>query len=157
RDAAQLEPDEAAVDADAVLGVDEVVADGEVAERLDRGGVGPARLRALALARAEDLLLGHHGEALDREREALGERGDADLDAARARPAPDRPRRALDARGDPVLCEERAQALGVRERGGGEHAAPAVGAPDAELSGERGQRALAAARPSELAAQVVVR
>src|SRR5262249_20027185 len=50
RDAAQLEPDEAAVDADAVLGVHEVVADREVAERLDGGRVGPAGLRALALA-----------------------------------------------------------------------------------------------------------
>src|SRR5262249_8028223 len=142
---------------DAVLGMHEMVADREVAERLDGGGVGPAGLRALALARAEDLLLGHHGEALDREREALRERGDADLDRARPRPAPDRPRRALDARGDAVLGEERAQALGVRERGGGEHRAPALRAPDAELAGERRQRSLAAARAGELATQVVVR
>ena len=123
RDTAQLEVDEAAVDADAVLGVHEVVARRELRERLERGARGPGRVHRGAAfgARSEDLLLGDEREAVRGQREALGERGGADLDAPGRRPAPARARLGLDRRVDLVVGEQAAQPLGVRERARREH------------------------------------
>ena len=112
-DAAQLELDQPAVDADPVLGVHQVVARRELGERVDGGAVGPARgAPPLLLARTEDLLLGDHGELLDRQREALGERRHAHLDAPGRRPAPGRLRLGRRPRLDPVLA--RAACAGAR-------------------------------------------
>ena len=72
----ELQLDQAAVDADAVLGVHQAGRPARAGpRRLDRRRPRASATRAPALlARAEDLLLGHDGEPLDRQHEALGER-----------------------------------------------------------------------------------
>ena len=107
-------------------------------------------------ARPEDLLLGDEREPIGRQREALGEIGDADLDAPGRRPAPARARLGLDRRGDLIVGEQPAQALGVRERARREHDPVARGAPLGDPARERRERGLARPRARERRAQLGV-
>ena len=154
-DSTQRQIDEAAVDPDPVFDVDQRVAGGELGEGLDFGPLGPAGPGAPFLPGTENFLFGDDRELLERKCEAFGERSRPHLDAPGTRPPPHGSRLLGRAGLDSVLREEGAQALGARERRGGEHDAPAVAAPLLEQLDERGEGAVGAAGLDELPPQLV--
>ena len=84
---------ESAVDADAVVDMDEVVAGGELRDPVELLPVPPAGARTAPFSDSEDLLVAHDRERLVRPDEPLAPDVDhAQLEAPRKRPMPDRPR-----------------------------------------------------------------
>jgi hypothetical protein len=153
-DSAQRQAHQAAVVPDAVLGVDQGVAGGQLGEGFDRRTLGPGAAMAPLLARSEDLLLGDHGELLEREHEPLGQRCRPHLHPPPAGPAPRGSRLIGGPRLDPVLVEERAQAFRARQRRGRQHDAPTVEAPRLEHLHEGVQRPVAGAGLDQRAPQL---
>ena len=155
-DAAQLELDEPAVDADAVVRVHQVITGLEVRQGFDGGPLGPPPAHLALLPRAKDLFFANDGEPLEPEAVALRDLQQADLDAPAPGPARLGAGGVADARGDAVLREQVTQAFGVGARAAGEQRAPTRALPVRQAIHQGRQRLVVTARAQELPAQLVV-
>jgi hypothetical protein len=113
--AADLEDHQAAVDADAVLGMDQQVSGCDLGERIECCGGAEARRLPLRLARAEQLLVRHDREPFVAHHEAGREVELAHRDLPRGAPFREGRRVSIQLDLDLVLREQRGDALGARQ------------------------------------------
>jgi hypothetical protein len=152
----EVELDQSAVDADSMLGVNEVAALLELREAFDARAFGPMRPHPAALARAEDLLFGQNDQAFRGEDESLRKIAYANFDASGRRPARCGPEVLRDSDFEAVLAQQMAQPFCTRKRGNAERRPPTCVAPLRERFDERFEGAIAAARLDQFAAEGVV-
>ena len=155
-DAARLQFHEAAVGANPVFGVNEIVPRRQLGDAVDGGARVPLGASASPFTRPEDFLLGDDSETFGRQHEPFGEARHPNLEPPWRRPFPDRAGMRGKARFEVVTREKRAKALGAGQGRARQDDAPAVGLPADELIDEGFEGAFMGARSRQLAPERLV-